>query len=222
MKREELYNKVMEISTQYNLPVRIDKKTRKAELQKIYNNMSNITLKKEDDFLDDDIKNLLNDYEFDKIDSNGAGYITETSQELYEPEKDEDEDDDEDDDDYDELEEIEDLEKPVEIKPRKVKSVRMEKILKQSINSLKRDVNAIIKDYNKECDELMASIEEIKDITDEEIDMAITNYNEIREDVENEINLALETHEGKIPESFYVLVESQLDRKKKQIEKLLH
>jgi len=211
MKREELYDKVMEISTKYGLPVRINKKTKKAELQKMYNNMNKLATEEElievdnyDKIIDNDIQDLLKDYRFtDEEDNN--------------------DDNDDDDENFEiEINEIKDMNEPVEIKqPRKIKSSRMTKLLKKSINSLKREINTIVSNYNKETDDLMNAVEEIKDITEGEIDVVINNYNEIREDAENEINLAIDTYEGEIPDSFYVWVESQLDRKKRRLEKIL-
>lgn len=210
MLREELYEKVMEISNKYGLPVRINKKTKKKELQEMYDNMLKLhtggDLIEKDDFLMD----FINDYEED---SNYKDLSNDD--EEYEVEIEPDNDNAMEEDNDNAMEE----EKKTN---RKIKSTRMKKLLKQSINMLKKDVNTIISNYNKETDQLLKSIEGINDLTDGEIEIVITNYNEIREDAENEINLAIETYEGEIPDSFYIWVETQLNRKKRQIEKTIN
>jgi hypothetical protein len=204
MKREELYNKVMEISKKYSLPVSINKKTKKAELQKMYNNMSKLSQEEElieneiiDNDDDNDIQRILEEYPLTDNDDSDKENVEVEIEEEYKA-------------------------SPKQNNKRKLKSVRMTKILKtQSINTLKKEINTIISKYNKETDGLMDMVEKLDDVTEDEINVVINTYNEIREDAENEINLCIDTYKGSIPESFYVWVESQLDRKKTRLEKII-
>lgn len=215
MKREELYDAVMAISNEYNLPVKINKKTKKQELQKMYDNMK--TLKNENQLIEnDDVEDLIKDELYDIL-NDDTKYETE--------------DDDEDDSNYtteieplndNAIEEYEPEPEPEPVENKKLKSKRMKQILKKgSINSLKREVNVMIKQYNIDCDKLLDVLENTEDITDEEIDIVINAYNEVRENTENEINLTIDTFEGNIPETFYTWIEGVLDKKKRQLEKMI-
>ena len=194
----------MEISKKYSLPVSINKKTKKAELQKMYNNMSKLSQEEElieneiiDNDDDNDIQRILEEYPLTDNDDSDKENVEVEIEEEYKA-------------------------SPKQNNKRKLKSVRMTKILKtQSINTLKKEINTIISKYNKETDGLMDMVEKLDDVTEDEINVVINTYNEIREDAENEINLCIDTYKGSIPESFYVWVESQLDRKKTRLEKII-
>ena len=221
MKREELYEKVMEISNRYGLPVKINKKTKKEELKKMYDNMSKLSQEEElidltdlnKTIEDEDIQDILKDYPFDdeEDDNNVNLDLDDEQDEDYDDEQNED-------DDQNEIVDFSTKQKP----KRKVKSNRMQNILKkQSINSLKKQVTTILNKYDKECIQIYNDIKDLGELDDEEIEITIDNYNEVRTDAENEINLTIDAFDGDIPDSFYTWVEGRLDSSKKRIEKFL-
>jgi len=201
MKRPELYNKIIELSDKYGLPVKINKQTKKAILEKVYNNL--LQLKNEDKMVDDnmyeDINTIISDCTED------INFIEQ--EEIQEPIINNDEP---------ELEP--ELEPETPIKKKTLKSGKMKKLLKKkSIQELKKEVNKIIIPYNKETNNL------IKLLKEEQIDenMLIEDYNNIREHTENEINLSIDDFDNNIPESFYTWCESLLDTQKNKLEKYI-
>ena len=190
MKREELYKKVMDISTSYKLPIRLDKKTRKAELQKIYDNMSNITLKKQDDYLDldKDIKNLLNDNSEEKseeLEEEEEGEEEEEEQEEEESEEQVEEEsevsEEQEEEEPDELEEEEPEEGEEEEEPEeKLEPLKMNNKKNKSIDLtkyVKKEVKQYLNAFYINITRLINKYKYVNDITEEELLKIQTKYN---------------------------------------------
>ena len=199
MKRNELYEKIIELSDKYNIPLKINKQSKKSELQKVYDNLEK--LKDDNEPIDEEYANTLyvdevdedtdNNIDIDKL-LNELTFLNNTTQSKTKETR------------------------------RKIKNNKIEK--KQidtsisNIQTLKNISNDIINNYIDNIEILIKSIN--KDVDNS--NNIINDYNELRDTTVNKLNMEIDCYEGKISNSFYTWIESQLDISKNKLEKKLN
>lgn len=227
---KDIYAEIERISAEYGLPIPLTKYARKERLLDLRSDLR--ALKKEGNDSDDD--NIVAEDDLDELlKSNEVVDEAETAVEEAEEEAEEAGEEAEAEAEVEAEEEAKEEVKgeaevggegevETENSKRLLKSVRMEKLIKkQSLMGLKKSMRPIIAQYNRDVNQLKNQLEELDDITTDEVEAVVNYYNDIRTEAENEINLSIDGFEGNIPETFYIWIENLIDKKHKELHKLI-